>query len=140
MKKSDIQRLAEVDEFEVVRTVHEFYGDYLAVHPDLFSFNLTYPHYPLFGESPSLWDANTFQRTVEGLVSVLLSLKKKPLIRYEKNSPLAKRLGGEIHVGLLRIDFFDVYSIKFNKSNNFLIFEEQNLPPFFYYWIEKMIR
>lgn len=39
--KSDIKTLAECDEIEVVREVQEFYGDYLAISPHLFSLNLT---------------------------------------------------------------------------------------------------
>lgn len=37
---SDIKRLAEADEFECVRVVQEFYADYLAVNPHLYSLNL----------------------------------------------------------------------------------------------------
>ncbi|KAA8572642.1 hypothetical protein EYC84_003241 [Monilinia fructicola] len=33
-----------------------------------------------------MWNPDALQRTTEGLIAVLLSLKKKPLIRYEKNS------------------------------------------------------
>ncbi|KAI3659591.1 hypothetical protein MP638_002039 [Amoeboaphelidium occidentale] len=92
LKKSQIERLAESDEFEVVKEVHEFYGDYLAINSDLISLNLS----SIYGEAASVWEGNAFQRSVEGLVSILLSMKKKPLIRYAKNSPLAKRLGTEL--------------------------------------------
>jgi vacuolar protein sorting-associated protein 45 len=39
--KADIKTLAESDEQEVVREVQEFYGDYLALSPHLFSLNIT---------------------------------------------------------------------------------------------------
>ncbi|KAJ3065815.1 vacuolar protein sorting-associated protein 45, partial [Quaeritorhiza haematococci] len=96
LKKSAIERLAEVDEHEVVREVQEYYADYLAVNPDLFSLNLTPPQAPLFIENSATWDPRTFARTTEGILAVLLSLKKKPLIRYERNSVVAKKLATEI--------------------------------------------
>lgn len=37
--KQDIKYLAEADEHESVREVQEFYGDYIAVSPHLFSLN-----------------------------------------------------------------------------------------------------
>ena len=39
--KADVKTLAESDEQEVVREVQEFYGDFLAVSPHLFSLNIT---------------------------------------------------------------------------------------------------
>lgn len=87
-----------MDEFEVVKSVNEYYGDFMAIHSDLFTLNLKHPHQPLYGDSPSIWHGHTFQRVVEGVLSLLLALKRRPLIRYEKNSALAKRLGTELHV------------------------------------------
>lgn len=40
ISKSDIKILAENDEQEVVRELEEFYADYLAVSPHLFSLNI----------------------------------------------------------------------------------------------------
>ncbi|CAG8645775.1 9475_t:CDS:2, partial [Paraglomus occultum] len=86
-----------VDEHEVVREVQEYFADYCAINPDFYSLNLTYPQNPLYGDSPTSWDGRTFSRTLEGLLSVLLSLKKKPSIRYEKMSVMAKKLAQEIN-------------------------------------------
>ncbi|PSN40961.1 Vacuolar protein sorting-associated protein 45 [Blattella germanica] len=88
--KADIKTLAESDEQEVVREVQEFYGDYLAVRPHLFSLNIV-------GCAPGLlWDLAHLQRTVQGIIAVLLSLKKCPFIRYQGNSEMAKRLAEKI--------------------------------------------
>lgn len=38
--KADIKLLAESDEQEVVREVHEYYADYLAINPHLFSLGI----------------------------------------------------------------------------------------------------
>ncbi|TPX37090.1 hypothetical protein SmJEL517_g00924 [Synchytrium microbalum] len=96
LKKSAIERLAEVDEHEVVREVQEYFADFLAVNSDLASLGLSPPTHPLFIENASTWDPKTLTRTSEGIISLLLALKKKPLIRYETKSVLAKKLGQEV--------------------------------------------
>ena len=40
---------------------------------------------------------------MQGVTAVLLSLRKKPIIRYEKMSPMAKKLGVEIQVSTVPI-------------------------------------
>lgn len=94
IRKSDIERLAEVDEHEVIREVQEHYGDYLAINPDLFSFGQD-PR-GLFGNSVSSWQPDRLEQTVGQLSAVLLSLKKKPLIRYERASSMARTLAEEL--------------------------------------------
>ena len=37
---NDIKSLAEADEFECVRVVQEYYADYLAINPHLYSLNI----------------------------------------------------------------------------------------------------
>ncbi|XP_050301374.1 vacuolar protein sorting-associated protein 45 [Anthonomus grandis grandis] len=88
--KADIKMLAEYDEQEVVKEVLELYVDYLAVNPHLFSLGI-----PSCMEKLS-WSRNALQRSVQGLVSVALSLRKSPIIRYQANSKLAKELGTRV--------------------------------------------
>ncbi|XP_018570504.1 vacuolar protein sorting-associated protein 45 [Anoplophora glabripennis] len=88
--KADIKVLAEHDEHEVVKEVQELYMDYLAVNPHLFSMGL-----PTCMNSLS-WQQGALQRTVQGIISVLLSLKKCPAIRFQANSSLCKDLGTRI--------------------------------------------
>jgi len=59
---------------------------------------LNLQNYQIFSDSLSNWNNETFKRTVEGLRAVLLALKKRPMIRYEKNSALGRRLASEINV------------------------------------------
>lgn len=40
ISKADIKALAEADEHEVVREVHEFYCDYVALLPHLYTLNV----------------------------------------------------------------------------------------------------
>ncbi|CAG8663819.1 393_t:CDS:10, partial [Acaulospora morrowiae] len=95
LKKSAIERLAEVDEHEVVR--EEYFADYCAINSDFFSLNLSLPQHKIYGDSLNTWDGKTLQRITEGILAVLLSLKKKPLIRYEKTSVMAMKLATEVH-------------------------------------------
>ncbi|KIJ54233.1 hypothetical protein M422DRAFT_153815 [Sphaerobolus stellatus SS14] len=97
LTKTAIERLAEADEYEVVREVQEYFADYAPILPSLFSLN----HFPSqsrphWGSTPNAWDEEALQRSIEGITAVLLSLKKKPIIRYERMSALAKRLGSEV--------------------------------------------
>ncbi|KAI1643814.1 Sec1-like protein [Daldinia loculata] len=96
VKKSSLERLAEADDHEVVKQVQEHFADYLVINPDLFSLNLTLPQQRIWSGNPDLWNHDSLQRTTDGLIAILLSLKKKPLIRYERNSLLAKKLATEV--------------------------------------------
>ncbi|PKY46282.1 Sec1-like protein [Rhizophagus irregularis] len=116
LSKSSIERLAEVDEHEVVREVQEYFADYCAINPDFYSLNLSLPQYRLYGDSQNTWESKTFQRVIEGVLAVLLSLKKKPLIRYEKMSVMAKALAEEVH-----------YSIQ--KEGELFVFRPTDTPP-----------
>ncbi|KAL4776177.1 Sec1-like protein [Aspergillus nidulans var. acristatus] len=96
IRKSSLERLAEADVHEVVRVVQEHFADFLVINPDLCSLNLGYPNQRLWANSPDVWNADALQRSTEGVIATLLSLKKNPLIRYEKNSLLAKKLATEV--------------------------------------------
>ncbi|KAK3997255.1 putative vacuolar protein sorting-associated protein 45 [Cladorrhinum sp. PSN332] len=95
-KKSTLERLAEADDHEVVKLVQEYFLDYVVVNPDLFSLNMTLPMHRIWSGNPDTWNTDSLQRVTEGLIAVLLSLKKKPMIRYQKSSPLAKKLASEV--------------------------------------------
>lgn len=104
VKKSSLERLAEADDHEVVRAVQEHFADYIVVNPDLFTLDLGFPRQRIWSSNPDTWNADALQRTAEGLIAVLLSLKKKPLIRYEKNSLLAQRLAKEVRYHITQED------------------------------------
>ena len=96
IRKSSLERLAEADSNEVVKTVQEYFADYITINPDLFSLDLGFPKKRLWSGSPDIWNTDSLQRCTEGLVALLLSLKKQPLLRYEKNSFMAKKLATEV--------------------------------------------
>uniref|UniRef100_A0A3Q3N957 Vacuolar protein sorting-associated protein 45 n=1 Tax=Mastacembelus armatus TaxID=205130 RepID=A0A3Q3N957_9TELE len=90
ISKSEIKALAEADEQEVVAEVQEFYGDFIAVNPHLFSLNLQ-------GVSRGRsWEPSMLSRCTQGLTSVLLALKKCPMIRYQLSSDMSKRLAESV--------------------------------------------
>lgn len=96
VKKSSLERLAEADDHEVVKAVQEYFADYIVVNPDLMSLNMSFPKQRIWSHSPDAWNTDAMQRATEGIVALLLSLKKKPLVRYEKNSIMAARLAKEV--------------------------------------------
>lgn len=110
-----LERIADADEHEVVHQVQEYYADYLAVNDTLFHLNLrgatqlsvksaaSAPSPTTAGvlvsggvSSAASKPAQLFHRSVEGLLSVLLSLKKRPTIRYQKGSEVAEKLAREV--------------------------------------------
>lgn len=90
ISKAAIKVLAESDESEVVREIQEFYADFFAISPHLFTLNL---EKPIIGME---WNQNSLQRTVQGITGILLALKKNPTIRYQSFSSLARRLAENI--------------------------------------------
>lgn len=86
ISKQDVKTLAEADDQEVVREVQEFFGDYIAVNPHLFTLNIIGCYKGI------TWESRALKRSTEGLASVLLSLKKCPMIRYQNSSEMARKL------------------------------------------------
>lgn len=104
IKKSSLERLAEADDHEVVRSIQEHFADFLVINPDLMSLNIGFPRSRIWGSSPDQWHPDALQRSTEGVLALLLSLKKRPLIRYEKASLLAKKLATEVRYHITQED------------------------------------
>ncbi|KAL5417470.1 hypothetical protein PMIN03_001647 [Paraphaeosphaeria minitans] len=100
IKKSSLERLAEADDHEVVRAVQEYFADFLVINPDLMSLSLGFPQHRIWSANPDTWNAESLQRSTEGVLALLLALKKKALIRYQKNSPLARKLATEVRYNM----------------------------------------
>jgi len=88
VKTTAIEELAQGDEHEVVRQVQEYFADYFAVVPSLFSLNIS-SLAPLSIRDLSSLDSD---RIVDGLTSVLLAIKRRPSIRFQKNSEVAEHI------------------------------------------------
>ena len=93
-RMAHIEELAKADVQSVVVEVQEYFGDFYAVNRDTFTYNID----KMIAEPRHSLEAGKFERMTEGLVALLLALKKKPVIRYESNSDQARKLAKEVHV------------------------------------------
>lgn len=96
INKSQLEKIAEFDKFEVISNILELFQDYLVVNDNLFK---VIPN-SIIDESNKI-------------ISLLLSIKKFPVIKYESNSISLKKLSSEI-----------LYQINSNLNNN--LFENLN--------------
>ncbi|XP_021898658.1 vacuolar protein sorting-associated protein 45 homolog isoform X2 [Carica papaya] len=96
LKDTQIHILADSDEQEVVQQVQEFYADFVALDP--YHFILNTPWNSLY-MLPAVVDPSGLQnvcdRIVDGIAAVFLALKRRPVIRYQRTSDIAKRIAQE---------------------------------------------
>lgn len=82
----------------------EYFADYAPILPCLFSLNhMPSTSKPLYGSTTNSWNSRALELAMQGVTAVLLSLRKKPVIRYEKMSPMAKKLAIDIQVSTVHI-------------------------------------
>ena len=92
-----LTRLGRLDEHDLIMQVHEYYGDYLAINEEFFHLGIENSLVLSSPYSRSLEAAAIYERNVNGVLSVLLSMKRSPsLIRYQGSSELARRLASDI--------------------------------------------
>lgn len=93
LNDTQIHILADSDEHEAVQQVQEFYADFVAVDPCHFSLNISSNHLYML---PVAMDPSKLQqycdRIVDGISAVFLALKRRPIIRYQRASDIAKRI------------------------------------------------
>ncbi|PRQ24854.1 putative sec1-like protein [Rosa chinensis] len=96
LKDTQIHILADSDEHEVVQQVQEFYADFVAIDPYHFTLNMPSNHIYML---PAVVDHSNLQRfcdrVVDGIASIFLALKRRPVIRYQRTSDIAKRIAQE---------------------------------------------
>lgn len=83
----------------VVLIIQEFYADFVAIDPYHFTFHVPSNYIYML---PAVIDPSALQRfsdrVVEGLAAVFLALKRRPVIRYQRTSDIAKRIAQEAAV------------------------------------------
>lgn len=92
-----LKAIAEADTHELVRQVQEYFADYYVMEDTLFHCNQ--PLVRCLEQPRSYWtgpDRDIYERGVTSLLSCLLSLKKRPVIRYQGSSELAKMMAVDI--------------------------------------------
>ncbi|XP_030951567.1 vacuolar protein sorting-associated protein 45 homolog [Quercus lobata] len=96
LKDTQIHNLADSDEQEVVQQIQEFYVDFVAIDPYHFTLNMPSNHIYML---PAVVDTSNLphfcDRVVDGIASIFLSLKRRPIIRYQRTSDIAKRIAQE---------------------------------------------
>lgn len=82
--------------------MQEFYADFVAVDPCHFTLNIPSNHLYML---PVAVDPSNLQRycdrVVDGIAAVFLALKRRPIIRYQRTSDIAKRIAQETAVSRL---------------------------------------
>jgi vacuolar protein sorting-associated protein 45 len=92
-----LRKLADADHLSVVKQVQEAYADVYAVNPDVFTLNLggtlalSRPK-----DAYSHADETNLKRCASALLSVLLSFKVKPYVRYLASSESAAYVAREV--------------------------------------------
>ncbi|CBZ53794.1 putative vacuolar protein sorting-associated protein [Neospora caninum Liverpool] len=97
-----LQRLAKQDEADKIVQVEEFYVDLYALDPHVFTLNIL-AIAPLHAQDLSLWtpyEESLFQRMLDGLFSCVALLRIFPLVRFQSNSVVSKRLAAAIQMRL----------------------------------------
>lgn len=92
-----LKELAQHDSKKVIRSVYEYYGDYFAITPTLFTIDR--PRCMMCLHPPGKWGKvgdDLFRHEVQCIVAALLSCKYRPQIRYQDGSEGARRLAEEI--------------------------------------------
>ncbi len=97
--KSEVKRLAEADEQEVVREVAELFSDFIPINPHTFITNT--PHGPIFTDVDIL-DEGVTTLVTQALVSFLLATKRNPYIRYTEWSRPCQKLGDKIQNTIMK--------------------------------------
>ena len=88
---NQLKELAQADEHEVVQHIHEYFADYYPVYRCVFSLNVD----SMVKVDPEIHQI-VLRRVCDGLAGVLLSLRKKPMIRFQKSSEMCQRVAQEI--------------------------------------------
>ena len=79
LKGEDLEKLAEADEFEIVKAVEELYCDYFVATEHHFYISIP----DLVGEAQlDSWNPSSLSRCADSLAATLLALRRKPVIRY----------------------------------------------------------
>lgn len=121
LTKKHIEEMAEADEYEVVKEVQEYFADYLPHYPSLFSMTNTAivdggadepPNPPTYLPPPMAIPPSTLDNHLHTILACLLSLKKKPYIRYERMSAGGKKLAEQVHSAMNEQPYRELFGFK----------------------------
>lgn len=85
--------------YESTFILQEFYADFVAIDPFHFTLNIPANHMYML---PAVVDPSGLQqfcdRVIDGIAAIFLALKRRPVIRYQRTSDIAKRVAQEAAV------------------------------------------
>ena len=122
-----LQRLGRADEHEIVRQVQEYYADFMAINEDFFQLGID-NSLVLSSASRTLESGQIFDRNLNGVLSVLLALKRRPSqIRYQTSgsSNLARRMATEI---LNKIETDEIFEFRRQEGPMLMILDRRDDP------------
>ena len=93
-----LKKIAQYDEHTQIKSIQEVYLDYFILNSNLFHLGLE-SSIALSQIEEKLWqryEHHTFNRIVEGMISVCLSNRIFPVIKCVRNSPMCKRIAREL--------------------------------------------
>jgi vacuolar protein sorting-associated protein 45 len=115
-----LDEIARADVKSLVTHVEEFFCDFMVLNNDAFSLP-TIPH----ALSANLISSTNSLRVAEGLAATVVALRRKPTIRFQKNSAYARRIAHELS-NILKNDV-DLYNYK-SKDAVLLILDRSEDP------------
>lgn len=138
LTKSQIEEMATVDEFEVVKEVQEYFADFLAQYPSHFTLTPAAladggegpPNPPVFLPQPAFLPPPVLTNHMRAILAVLLSLKKRPVIRWERMSQAGRKLALEVQGAMQHPPYRELFDFRptAGPSPLLLILDRRNDP------------
>ncbi|GHJ83888.1 hypothetical protein NliqN6_0290 [Naganishia liquefaciens] len=138
LSKQQIEEMATADEYEVVKEVQEYFADYLPHYPSLFSLTNAAvtdggddpPNPPIYLPPPLSIPPPTLSTHAHTLLSLLLSIKKRPVIRWEKMSAGGRALAHEVRGAMGTMPYRELFGFKPTSGSAplLLILDRRNDP------------
>ena len=89
--------------------MQEFYADFVAIDPYHFTLNMPSNHVYMLPAVEADSKLERFRhRVVDGIASIFLALKRRPVIRYQRTSDIAKTIAQDTAVCLVMYSNFFV--------------------------------
>lgn len=99
VRKSQLERLAEADDHEVVVRVQEMFMDWRKINNDVFTAGFDDAvRTPVWAPATlKSWDADALNSSLNTVFALLASLRwSRPVIRFDGNSPLSKKFATQL--------------------------------------------
>jgi vacuolar protein sorting-associated protein 45 len=128
---TDLQSIAEVDADNVVEGVHELYLDYYAIMPHVCHLAERATKRMMVQERSAYQQQAraVYKRHVDGLVSLVLALRRRCDVRFTSGSPICRFLGNELHrQQQLDRELFD-FGASSNQANNLVLLLDRRDDP-----------